>query len=141
MSSPAEDRFIQTEGTGGAAEGSGKPSRSRHSARFLGKWGSPPVTLPGALRKGVGSARKSGLKIGTKRGRPPRILAGPSADLDPINLAIDTETFAHVRRLNHRHWTEAALIGPRDMPLNLKHARDLEREIERRRAASEADHG
>jgi hypothetical protein len=63
-------------------------------------------------------------------------VAGPSATLDPVNLTIplDPETAARNRRANARYWAEAALIGPRDMPINLRRASDLEREIERRLA-------
>jgi hypothetical protein len=63
-------------------------------------------------------------------------VAGPSATLDPVNLNIpfDPETATRNRRANARYWAEAALIGPRDMPINLRHARDLELELERLRA-------
>jgi hypothetical protein len=62
----------------------------------------PATTLPGAVRNGVRSAHSMGLKIGTKRDRPFRIVAGPAANLDPINLAVpfDPETAARVRRAN-----------------------------------------
>ena len=92
---------------------------SPRSRAVFGRWGGPATTLPDAVRNAVRNAHSTGLKINTKRGRPPRIVAGPGADLDPINLAIDTETFAHVRRLNHRHWAEAAQIGPRTWPIDL----------------------
>jgi hypothetical protein len=91
----------------------------RDPERFLAGWGGAATTLPDAVRNAVRNAHSTGLKINTKRDRPPRILAGPGADLDPINLAIDTETFAHVRRLNHRHWAEAAQVGPRTWPIDL----------------------
>jgi hypothetical protein len=115
----------------------------RNPGRFLAGWGAPATTLQGPVRNGVRSAHSTGLKTGAKRDRPWRVVAGPGANLDPVNLAIplDAETAARTGRSNTRHWAEAALIGPRNMPINLKHARDLEREIERRRAASEADHG
>jgi hypothetical protein len=47
-------------------------------------------------------------------------VAGPAADLDPINLAVplDPETAARNRRANARYWAEAARIGPRDWPID-----------------------
>lgn len=61
-----------------------------------------------------------GLKIDTKRGRPPRIVAGPAADLHPLNfLPLDPETTARNRRANARYWAEATLIGPRDWPIDV----------------------
>jgi hypothetical protein len=63
-------------------------------------------------------------------------VAGPAADLDSINLAIDTETFAHVRRLNHRHWAEAARIGPSDWPIDLIGGGGHSREHVRRKRKS-----
>jgi hypothetical protein len=69
-----------------------------------------------------------GLKTDTKRDRPLRIVAGPAAGLDPINLVIPLDqTAARSRRVNHRYRAEAALIGPRDWPITLRHADDLER--------------
>jgi hypothetical protein len=62
-------------------------------------------------------------------------VAGPAADLDPINLAIplDPETAARNRRANHRYGAGAALIGPRDWPIDLVGGGDFERELVRRR--------
>jgi hypothetical protein len=90
----------------------------RHPEQFWSRFTPPARGVADATRKALGSAHSTGLKTGTKRGRPPRIVAGPGTDLDPINLAIDAEAFAHVRRLNHRHWAEVTLIGPRDWPIN-----------------------
>jgi hypothetical protein len=104
----------------------------RHPEQFWSRFTPPGTPLADATRKALRSAHSTGPKIGTKRGRPPRIVAGPAADLDPINLAIDTETFAHARRLNHHH----CLIGPRDWPIDVIGGGDLQRVFVRRQRKS-----
>jgi hypothetical protein len=48
------------------------------------------------------------------------VVAGPAADLDPINLItpLDSETAERNRRANAAHWIEATAIGPRDWPID-----------------------
>jgi hypothetical protein len=74
------------------------------------------------------NAHFTGPKIVAKPGRPLRIVAGPAAGLDPINLAIplDSETAARIRRAHQRGSTRAVLIGPHDWPINLIGGGDLE---------------
>ena len=62
-------------------------------------------------------------------------MAGPGADLDPINLTIplDPGTAAGIRRVNARYEAEAALIGPRDWPIDWIGGGDHVRERQRRR--------
>jgi hypothetical protein len=89
--------------------------------RFSDRYGGAATTLQGATGNALRSADKTGLKTHTKRDRPWRVVAGPTVSLDPINLAIplDPETAARVRRANTRYEAEAAMMGPRDWPINL----------------------
>jgi hypothetical protein len=80
----------------------------RHSARLGGKWGAPLPTLRGAARNTPRSARKSGLKTRADARLTWRLVAGPDADLDPVNLAVplDPDIAARVCRANERAWLE-----------------------------------
>jgi hypothetical protein len=87
----------------------------RHPERFLGVW----ANVPAAQRTPPTSARKSGLKTRAK-GRPTwRIVAGPAANLDPINLTIppDPDTAARTRRANERAWVDTTEIATPSWPV------------------------
>jgi hypothetical protein len=72
-----------------------------------------------ATRKALTSAHKTGLKIGTKRDRPLRVIAGPVATLDPINLAIplDPQTAARIRRANEQAGIDTTPIAGAGWPI------------------------
>jgi hypothetical protein len=102
----------------------------RHQARFLGKWGPPLPTLPGAQRTPPTSARKLGLKTDTKRDRPPRIVAGPAADLHPLNfLPLDPEVAERNRRTNAAYWIDTTPIPGNGWPIVLIGGSDHEHEL------------
>jgi hypothetical protein len=51
-----------------------------------------------------------------------RVIAGPQLSPTALRLAtlpIDPATEARVRRANARVWEEAAIVGPKDVPINL----------------------
>jgi hypothetical protein len=73
----------------------------RHKERFFPARYPPLVLSPNAL----GNPIKSGLKIGTKRGRPFRQIAGPELSPRSFHLAtlpLGPETAARVRRVNEQ---------------------------------------
>ena len=92
----------------------------RHPEQFSGRFTPPGRVIADATRKALTNAHSTGLKTGAKPGRAWRVVAGPGATLDPVNLAIplDPETAARNRRANARYSAEAALIGPRDWPID-----------------------
>jgi hypothetical protein len=68
------------------------------------------------------------------KGRPTwRIVAGPTADLDPINLALalDPQTAARVRRANERAWVDTEIPTP-SWPVILMGGSDYEHERARK---------
>ena len=91
----------------------------RHPEQFSSRFTPPCRGVADAGRNALTSAHSTGLKTGAKPGRAWRVVAGPAAALDPINLTIplDPETAVRNRRANHRYQTEAARIGPRDWPI------------------------
>ena len=99
----------------------------RYPGQFLSRFTLPLGRVPDAGRNAPTSAHSTGLKTRAKSGRAWRVVAGPAADLDPINLAValDPETAARNRRTNARYWAEAALIGPRDWPIDVIGGGDL----------------
>ena len=78
--------------------------------QFWSVWNPPGRGVADAGRKALRSAHSTGLKSGAKPGRAWRLVAGPGADLHPINLVIplDPETAARNRRAN-------AATGPRPL--------------------------
>jgi hypothetical protein len=104
----------------------------RHPEQFSSRFTPPCRGVADATRNALTSAHSTGLKTGAKPGRAWRVVAGPGATLGPANLAIPLhpETVARSRRANHRYQVEATLIGPRDWPINLRRAGDLERGLE-----------
>jgi YHS domain-containing protein len=106
----------------------------RHPERFLDVW----VNVPAAQRNTPRSAHKSGLKTRAK-GRPTwRVVAGPAANLDPINLAVplSPETVARVRRANARAWVDTTEIATPAWPVILVSGSDHEHELVHRDANS-----
>lgn len=90
----------------------------------------PATTLPGAVRNGVRSARGMGLKIDTKRGRAPVIIAGPGADLHPLNfLPLDSETAERNRRTNAAYWIDTTAIPGNGWPIVLIGGGDFEHKL------------
>jgi hypothetical protein len=77
------------------------------------------------------SAHFTGLKTRAK-GRPTwRVVAGPAATLDPINLAVplSPETAARVRRANERAWVGTTKITTPSWPTILVGGSDYEHEL------------
>jgi hypothetical protein len=99
----------------------------RHPERFLGIW----ANVPAAQRTPHTSARKSGLKTRAK-GQPTwRVIAGPAAGLDPLNLVtpLDPDTAARVRRANDRAWIDETPIAGAGWPVILIGGGDLEQQL------------
>jgi hypothetical protein len=97
----------------------------RHPERFFARWGGAATTLPDAGRNGPGSAHSTGLKTDTKRDRAWRVVAGPAAGLDPINLAVplDREAAARSHRANDRAWIDETPSAGASWPtIELGHA-------------------
>ena len=97
-----------------------KSAYHRQPLDFIGAWGAPATHPADAVRNDPRSAHSTGLKTDAKHDRPWRVVAGPAAGLDPVNLAIplDPETAARSRRANHRYQAETVLTGPRDGPID-----------------------
>jgi hypothetical protein len=91
----------------------------RHPERFSSCFTPPCRVVADATRKALTSAHKTGLKIGTKRDRPLRVIAGPVATLDPINLAIplDPQTAARIRRANEQAGIDTTPIAGAGWPI------------------------
>ena len=115
----------------------------RHPEQFWSRFTPPCTPLADATRKALRSGDSTGLKTRTKRDRPWRITAGPAVGLDPINLQVplDPETAARIRRTNARYWAESTLIGPGDWPIDLVGGGDLQHELVRRKRGSNPKQG
>jgi hypothetical protein len=100
----------------------------RHPARFLSVW----TQTPGAQLNTLGNADSTGLKSRSKRGRAPVIIAGPAADLHPLNfLPLDSETAERNRRVNAAYWIDTTAIPGNGWPIVLIGGGDREHELVR----------
>jgi hypothetical protein len=94
--------------------------RRRQCRQELRKYPSRYLTLKNGERP-LRSVHSTGLKTRAK-GRPTwRVVAGPAANLDPINLAIplDPDAAARSRRANERAWVDVTEIPTPSWPVVL----------------------
>jgi hypothetical protein len=100
----------------------------RNPERFPSVW----TQTPDVQRNTLGNAHSTGLKTRAKRGRAPVIIAGPGADLHPLNfLPLDPEVAERNRRANAAYWIDTTAIPGNGWPIVLIGGGDLEHELVR----------